>query len=489
MPEVIASNTSTTDEACDILLVGAFREADGTVLSADAQEIDRALDGQLNDFVGGQHFMAGVGELLVMPAPQIAASSVGIVGVGTSKDLDVARLRRAAGGSMHKLDGLGSIATALHRCLPGAEAETGVVEGMLLGSYRFDGYKSQPGRDQTKCIKLLGASNDSVRRGAIRAAATAEARNLINEPSSTLDPAALAGRVEEIAQRSNLDYTVLDEDDLLRRGFGGLMGVGKGSDSPPRLIQLRYAPTSPQAHVVLVGKGITFDTGGLSMKTIAQMEDMKTDMSGAAAVIGAMSALQDLAIAVEVTGIIPAAENMISGRSIRPGDVIHHYGGKTSEVLNTDAEGRLVLADALALASELKPDAIVDVATLTGAIVVALGLRAAGLFCEDEALREDLLQASSSAGERFWWMPIFTDYRKQLDSEVADLKNVATKEGGAIFAANFLAEFVAPAIPWAHLDIAGPARAEEDLFEVRKGGAGFATRTLLTWLERQGSGE
>jgi leucyl aminopeptidase len=360
---------------------------------------------------------------------------------------------------------------------------------MLLGSYRFDGYKSQTWREQTKCIKLLGASNDSVRRGAIRAAATAEARNLINEPSSTLDPAALAGRVEEIAQRSNLDYTVLDEDDLLRRGFGGLMGVGKGSDSPPRLIQLRYAPTSPQAHVVLVGKGITFDTGGLSMKTIAQMEDMKTDMSGAAAVIGAMSALQDLAIAVEVTGIIPAAENMISGRSIRPGDVIHHYGGKTSEVLNTDAEGRLVLADALALASELKPDAIVDVATLTGAIVVALGLRAAGLFCEDEALREDLLQASSSAGERFWWMPIFTDYRKQLDSEVADLKNVATKEGGAIFAANFLAEFVAPAIPWAHLDIAGPARAEEDLFEVRKGGAGFATRTLLTWLERQGSGE
>jgi leucyl aminopeptidase len=216
---------------------------------------------------------------------------------------------------------------------------------------------------------------------------------------------------------------------------------------------------------------------------------MKTDMSGAAAVIGAMSALQDLGVAVEVTGIIPAAENMISGRSIRPGDVIHHYGGKTSEVLNTDAEGRLVLADALALASELKPDAIVDVATLTGAIVVALGLGAAGLFCENETLREDLLQASSSAGERFWWMPIFTDYRKQLDSEVADIKNVASKEGGAIFAANFLAEFVDPAIPWAHLDIAGPARAEEDLFEVRKGGAGFATRTLLTWLERQGSGE
>jgi leucyl aminopeptidase len=358
---------------------------------------------------------------------------------------------------------------------------------MLLGAYRFDGYKSNSRNQPRERISLLAASDEGVRRGVIRAEATKLARDLINEPSSTLDPAMLAHRAEEMAEQRSLECTVLDENELMSRGFGGLLGVGKGSDAPPRLIQLRYAPASPQGHVVLVGKGITFDSGGLTIKTGAQMEDMKTDMSGAAAVIGTMSALRDLEVTVEVTALVPAAENMISGRSIRPGDVIHHYGGKTSEVLNTDAEGRLVLADALALASELKPDAIVDVATLTGSIVIALGLRAAGLFCEDAGLREGILTASVTAGERFWWMPIFTDYRKQLDSDVADIKNVASKWGGAIFAANFLREFVDPAIPWAHLDIAGTARAEEDLFEVRKGGSGFATRTLMTWLEDQGS--
>jgi leucyl aminopeptidase len=190
---------------------------------------------------------------------------------------------------------------------------------------------------------------------------------------------------------------------------------------------------------------------------------------------------------VEVSGLVPAAENMTGGRAIKPGDVIRHYGGKTSEVLNTDAEGRLVLADALSLACERKPDAIVDIATLTGGIVVALGLHAAGLFCEDDDLRNELLAAASGAGERFWWMPIFTDYRRQLDSEVADIKNVATRWGSAIFAANFLREFVDPSIPWAHLDIAGSARAEEDWYESPKGGTGVGTRTLLTWLEGQSS--
>jgi leucyl aminopeptidase len=253
------------------------------------------------------------------------------------------------------------------------------------------------------------------------------------------------------------------------------------------LIELHYAPDSATRRVTLIGKGVTFDAGGLSIKPADAMEDMKTDMSGAAAVIAAMTALRDLKVGVEVTGLVPAAENMLGGRAIKPGDVIRHYGGHTSEVLNTDAEGRLILADALALASERKPDAIVDVATLTGAIVIALGLRAAGIFCDDDDLRNSLLAAAGAAGERFWWMPIFTDYRKQLDSEIADIKNVATKWGGAIFAANFLREFVDPAIPWAHLDIAGSARAEEDRFEVTKGGSGIATATLMTWLESQGA--
>jgi leucyl aminopeptidase len=358
---------------------------------------------------------------------------------------------------------------------------------MLLGSYRFDQYKSKGPLRHTEQIALLGASQEGIDRGRVRAAAITRARDLINEPASTLNPTSLAVRVQELAADSGLECTVVDENELAARGFGGILGVGKGSDSPPRLIELHYAPASATRKVTLIGKGITFDSGGLSIKPAAGMEDMKTDMSGAAAVIAAMTALRDLKVGVDVTGLVPAAENMLGGRAIKPGDVIRHYGGRTSEVLNTDAEGRLVLADALALASERKPDAIVDVATLTGAIVIALGLTAAGIFCDDDDLRNSLLAAAGAAGERFWWMPIFTDYRKQLDSEIADIKNVATKWGGAIFAANFLREFVDPAIPWAHLDIAGSARAEEDRYEVTKGGSGIATATLMTWLESQGA--
>jgi leucyl aminopeptidase len=489
MPEVIASQDDIKQVSCSLLLVGATQSGDGADLSDDGAEVDRALHGQLTDFLRSQAFKADIGQLLVMPSPQIAPASVGVVGLGKRSDLDAAQLRKATGSAVRKLRKQRSIATTVHRSIAGSEAESAAVEGLLLGSYRFDGYKSQPSDQAAEQMALLGASQEGVRRGTVRATATKLARDLINEPSSTLNPATFAERAREVAEDSNLDCTVFEEDELAARGFGGLLAVGKGSDFPPRLIQLRYSPNTtgrPSQRIVLVGKGITFDSGGLSIKTIPQMEDMKTDMSGAAATLAAMSSLRDLDVFAEVTCIIPAAENMISGRSLRPGDVIHHYGGKTSEVLNTDAEGRLVLADALALASEQKPDAIVDIATLTGSIVVALGLHAAGLFCEDDSLRQELLSASATAGERFWWMPIFSDYRKQLDSDVADIKNVATRWGGAIFAANFLREFVDSAIPWGHLDIAGAARADEDRFEVTKGGTGYGTRTLISWLERRG---
>ncbi|MEA2508225.1 MAG: leucyl aminopeptidase [Actinomycetota bacterium] len=487
MPEVIGSTGTVTEVPCSVLVVGAFKGPDGPALSADAAEIDAALDGKLANFLRGQGFKADVGNTLVMPSAEIAADSVAVVGLGDQDGAGVVDLRHAAGTSARSLDGARSIATTLHLIVSGGEAESAVVEGMLLGSYRFDLYKSRSPERKTEQIALVGASQEGVRRGTVRAAAIARARDLINEPASTINPTSLAERVRELAEENGLECAVLDEDDLTARRFGGLLGVGKGSDSPPRLIELHYAPGSSTRHVTLIGKGITFDSGGLSMKTPEQMEDMKTDMSGAAAVIGAMSGLKDLGVGIEVSGIIPSAENMVGGKAIKPGDVIRHYGGKTSEVLNTDAEGRLVLADALALASERKPDAIVDVATLTGAIVIALGLRAAGLFCDNDELRTSLLAAADAAGERFWWMPIFADYREQLESEVADIKNVATRWGGAIFAANFLREFVDPAIPWAHLDIAGSARAELDRFEVTKGGTGIATGTLMTWLEAQGA--
>ena len=270
-------------------------------------------------------------------------------------------------------------------------------------------------------------------------------------------------------------------------GFGGLIGVGIGSPRPPRLIELSYRPAGARRHVVLVGKGITFDTGGLSIKPNDGMLAMKTDMSGGATVIGVLLAAAELGLPVNVTGLVAAAENMPSGSAQRPGDVLTQYGGRTVEVLNTDAEGRLVLADALAYAdAELEPDVIVDIATLTGAASLGLGKRHGALFTNRDGLASALVRAADTAGERLWRLPLVEDYRPSLESPVADLRNIGEPSyhysGGAITAALFLREFVGDRA-WAHLDIAGPARADKDEDEVTKGGTGFAVRSLLRWLE------
>jgi leucyl aminopeptidase len=296
-------------------------------------------------------------------------------------------------------------------------------------------------------------------------------------------PATLEARAREIADVNGLECTTKDENDLVAGGFGGIAGVGQGSAQPPRLIELHYAPEGATEKVVLIGKGITFDSGGLSLKSATSMEQMKTDMAGAAAVLGAISACKRLGIGEEAVALIAAAENMPSATSIRPGDVLRHYGGKTSEIVNTDAEGRLVLADALAYASEQRPAAIVDVATLTGAIKVALGAKSTGMFSNDDALAGELSAAAEDAGERVWRLPMYDDYRRELDSEVADLKNTGGRWGGSILAALFLREFVGKEIPWAHLDIAGAARAENAYDEVTKGGTGVGTRTLISFLQ------
>jgi leucyl aminopeptidase len=260
--------------------------------------------------------------------------------------------------------------------------------------------------------------------------------------------------------------------------------VGQGAANPPRLIELRYQPEGARGLAVLVGKGITFDSGGLSLKTPDGMVTMKTDMSGAAAVLAVMSALRDLDVKVAVTGYLASAENMPSGAATRPGDVLKMKNGKTVEVLNTDAEGRLVMADALALGATMRPDALIDVATLTGACMIALGKRYAGLMSNDDALAAEMLEAAGAAGERAWRLPLPQEYRKELDSEVADLKNVGDRYGGALTAGLFLQEFV-DGQPWAHLDIAGPARGDSDDGYLAKGATGAAVRTLLSWLERR----
>jgi leucyl aminopeptidase len=322
--------------------------------------------------------------------------------------------------------------------------------------------------------------------GQVRAAATNLARDLSNEPANALHPADLAAAARRLLAGKGVTVKVKDEKQLASEGFGGIIGVGQGAEHPPRLIELRYAPKGASGKVVLVGKGITFDSGGLSLKPADSMKTMKTDMSGAAAVLAAMSALAELDVKVAVTGYLASAENMPSGAATRPGDVLTMKNGKTVEVLNTDAEGRLVMADALALGAASGPDAIVDVATLTGACAVALGNRYSGLMANDEALAAELLDAAAEAGEPTWRLPLPPEYRKDIESDLADLKNVGDRYGGALFAGLFLEEFVDNR-PWAHLDIAGPARAESEDGYLGKGSTGVTVRTLLSWLEHRGA--
>ena len=375
-----------------------------------------------------------------------------------------------------------------------------LVEGLLLASYAFS-VKPSPRPWRTTRVDLAGAAAaaPALARAQTVATATHLARDLQNTPSLTKSPAWLAARAQEIAAAAGLAVEVLDEQELADQGYGGVVAVGRGSSRPPRLVRLRYTPAGAPArprrgtpHVVLVGKGVTFDSGGLSLKPNEGMVAMKTDMSGAAVVIAVASALRERDVQVPVTVLAPMAENLPGGAAMRPGDVVTHWpgvgrGGRTTEVLNTDAEGRLLLADALASAvGELAPTHLVDVATLTGAMTLALGRRVGGFFASDDALAADLLAASEAAGERLWRMPLVEDYRDAVDSPVADLLNTGDRSlgysAGTITAALFLREFTG-GLPWAHLDIAGAGRSDSDVDELTKGGTGYAVATLLSWLE------
>ncbi len=481
----------------DLLVVPVF----GGLDPGPGAEAAAALGVPLRSLLEARGFSGKLGEAVAVPAlGRLAAATLLVVGLGDRGEADAEALRRAAGVIVRHAAGAKQAVTTLVQALPGdpVGAVRAVAEGALLAAYRFDKYK-QPRRDggaaSTDALRQLdlAVSGDDPDRqdlegalaaGTVRAAATNLARDLSNEPANALHPADLAEAARAAVAGKDVRVAVRDEEQLRREGFGGIVGVGQGAANPPRLIELSYQPEGARGHVVLVGKGITFDSGGLSLKPPDGMITMKTDMSGAAAVLGVLSAVADLGVKVAVTGYLASAENMPSGSATRPGDVLTMKNGKTVEVLNTDAEGRLVMADALALGAESKPDAMIDVATLTGACVVALGKRISGLLSNDDALAEELLAAASEAGERSWRLPLPDDYHKELDSDVADLKNVGERWGGAITAGLFLQEFV-DGRPWAHLDIAGPARADAEDGYLAKGSTGAAVRTLLTWLERR----
>jgi leucyl aminopeptidase len=371
----------------------------------------------------------------------------------------------------------------------GADEVRAAVEAALLAGYRFrETSAGHPARLDVVTVVVADAEDPAVpaaaRAGQIVAECVAWARDLINTPSNTKNPGWLAGQVtDRFAGRPNVTVTVLADEELRSGGFGGVLAVGGGSATPPRVIVVAYRHADAgEAHPVLVGKGITFDTGGLSIKPNAGMREMKTDMAGGAAVLATLDAAARLELPLAVTAVVPAAENAVSGSSYRPADVVRHVGGRTTEVLNTDAEGRMVLADGLAYSRlELGATALVDVATLTGAMKVALGARTGGLYATTDGLADALTTAGAQVGEPLWRMPLAEEYAHLLESAVADANNAPGNPGGTT-AALFLLPFAGD-LPWAHLDVAGPARAGSDDAEIVKGGTGFGARTLLRWLE------
>ena len=478
------SSTPVDTVRADLLVVPVFAER---VLGPGADAVDRAVGGGLKEFMAETGFDGKPGETLPIPTNgALGAKAVVLVGMGKRADLTTDGLRRAGAALARRSSKVARVATTLLDAAPdsidAAAAAQALTEGVVLGNYKFLRYKGEGKPSKLAAVAFVSSGGAKLRaaidRGAVIAQAVAWARDLVNEPADAKSPEEIANLAKKLASERGLKAQVLAGVQLERARLGGVIGVGKGSARPPRFLKLTYEPAGAKATLALVGKGVVFDSGGLSIKTASGMETMKTDMGGAAAVIGAMSALRDLGVKTRVVGYVPLVENMPSGSAIRPGDVLRMRNGKTVEVLNTDAEGRLILADALSLAAEDKPDAVIDLATLTGACVVALGEGVAGLMGTNQSWIEQVRAAADTAGESVWPLPLPDPYRKMLDSEIADVKNVAGSYGGALTAGLFLKEFAGDTA-WAHLDIAGPARAGSDDGYLVRGGTGFGVRTLV----------
>jgi len=481
------SATSPARLAVDVLAVPVAATPSGPVVIGE-QVLPDGLRGRLVDQARALGITGEVDEVRRVPTNgELAAPVLALVGVGATSQPDAEALRRAAGAATRALTGVRSIGLAFPADDAAAVAE--VAEGALLGAYAFTRYREPEAaaRPAERVVVLTPRARDraavrAVERAVVLAHAVNGVRDLVNTAPVDLYPEAFAEIARTAARGTKVKVTVLDEKALAAGGYGGLVAVGQGSVRPPRLVRLSWAPARAKRSVAIVGKGITFDSGGLSIKPAKGMVTMKLDMAGAAAVLHTVLAAATLELPVKVTGWLCVAENMPSGSAQRPSDVITQRGGKTVEVLNTDAEGRLVLADGLAAAVEEKPDAVVDIATLTGAQMVALGSRVSAVMGTD-TLRGQVVAAATAAGEQFWPMPLPAELRSSLKSTVADLANIGDRNGGMLVAGLFLQEFVGDT-PWAHLDIAGPAFNEgEGWGYTPTGGTGVGVRTLLRLLE------
>lgn len=467
--------------AADALVVATAVVDDAVVVLGDVPDSVSALAAHARALgVSG-----ALDEVVRVPAPAgVEAGVLALAGVGTAAP-DAEALRRAAGAAVRTL---GGGRTVLALPADDADAVGAIAEGALLGAYVFDRYRGADDATPTTTLELASpaartrAAKDAVDRAKIVTDAINAARDLVNAAPNDLFPAAFADAAKTAAKGTGVKVTVLDEKALLAGGYGGIMGVGQGSTRGPRLVKVAYTPSRPAARVALVGKGITFDTGGISIKPAKGMEAMKSDMAGAAAVLSTVVAAARLGGDVAVTGYLCLAENMPGGGAQRPADVITIRGGKTVEVLNTDAEGRLVMADGLVAAVEDGTDVVLDIATLTGAQIIALGDRVSGVMGTDE-VRGEVVAAAEAAGEQFWPMPLPAELRPSLDSKVADIANIGGRAGGMLTAGLFLQEFT-DGTPWAHLDIAGPAFNEGSAYGYTPvGGTGVGVRTLLAFIE------
>ena len=466
----------------------------GAVPSAGAPDLAGLYGVDLDQVISGEKVTGKTGQIVRVPVlarPGLPARFL-LVGIGEGSPTDLRRaaaaVARAGRGRQHLLTTLGDGS--------GAESTRAVIEGLLLGGHQAEATGQRSRTDQTPAgrITLVGRHpTAALGQGLTHARATVLARDLAETPSNLKNPGWLAARARELGTAAGLNVEVWDADRLRAEGFGGVLAVGSGSATPPAFVRLDHRPAGSARTgrgakpVVLVGKGITYDTGGISIKPREGMVPMKTDMSGAAAVLATLIGCAELGIRRPVTGLMPLAENAFGASSYRPGDVITVRGGTTVEILNTDAEGRMVLADALAYASDtLDPELIVDIATLTGAATLGLGRRHAALYATDDRLAAGLIAAGAGCGENTWRMPLVEDYRPVLDSPIADLRHVAgpgpSLGGGSITAALFLREFVG-GHRWAHLDIAGTGRSEREEYEVGRGATGYGARLLLRWLE------
>ena len=494
-----ATAEDATDFATPALVVNLFQGV--TQPGGGTGAVDRALDGAVSQLIADGEIKGKLGELtLIHTMDRIPAKRVVVAGLGKSQEFDTGVVRRVSGDVARFLrrKGISEYATIAHGAgiggLNAVESAQAIAEGTLLGLYKFDTYRSNgSGGDDTddadtgiRGVTIVerdaGAVGDleaGVSVGTVLAESTMLARDLVNHPANVMTPMKMAEAAREVAEAAGLALDVMDRDRMREHGMGAFLGVAQGSEEPPKLIVMTYRgdPDNPRNNLGLVGKGITFDTGGISLKPAANMEAMKGDMAGGASVIAAMKAIGSLKPRINVTGLIAATENMPGGRAQRPGDVVTAMNGKTIEVINTDAEGRLVLADTLCYARSLGITRLVDVATLTGAIVVTLGKACTGMMGNSSKLAKDVGAAGERSGERFWELPMLDDYRELIRSDVADMKNSGGRQAGSITAAMLLREFAEDA-DWVHLDIAGTSTASGSKGHLVKGATGVPTRTL-----------